>query len=120
MVDSNNIKKIVGISIIIVMIITLMFRINQTNNINEVLKKTKETKAIIVELKKGGVKSTAGCMFIYHVDRKEYTYFQNGKYDFLKIGDTVLVEYSISDNSIAKIKNKYYMNKYRYLEEKNR
>lgn len=49
----------------------------------------------------------------YKVGNVSYLLKERGSFSELKIGDTVLVEYAVKDNSVARVIDKYYMQKYK-------
>jgi hypothetical protein len=63
----------------------------------------------------GAVRSPKNVDFIYYVNGKKYGSNESGDYTFMKIGDTILIEYAVKDNSVARVVDKFYMKKYRRL-----
>ena len=55
--------------------------------------------------------------FNYIVKNKKFSICQKGDFSFMKIGDSVLIEYAIKDPSVARVKDCYYMKKYHYLRD---
>lgn len=55
--------------------------------------------------------------FKYKVNGKKYELNQPMKITSLEKGDTVLIEYSIKDPSVAKVVDLYYMEKYKHLRD---
>jgi glucose uptake protein GlcU len=55
--------------------------------------------------------------FKYEVKGKKYHLDQPMKITTLEKGDTVLIEYSIKDPSVAKVVDLYYMEKYKHLRD---
>ena len=55
--------------------------------------------------------------FKYELNGREYYLGTRGKINFLEKGDTVLIEYSIKDPSVAKVVDLYYMEKYKHLRD---
>lgn len=80
--------------------------------------KTKTEIAIIIKIKSGtGVKKLPGVEYFYYVKGKKYFGEDTGDFNFMHIGDTLLVKYSIDDNSISEVDDMYYMKKYKYLDK---
>ena len=82
------------------------------------LEHSRDTTAIITKIKVGGGKSPASGHFSYRVGSKEYVFSESGRFQFAKIGDTVLIKYAIEDHSVARVKDKYYMKKYHSLKKR--
>ncbi len=75
---------------------------------------TKKTWAIYFENREG--KGIVGTRFYYYNQKNKRIEFDQHKYfKDLKIGDTVLIEYAIEDNSVAHVVDKYYMQKHKKL-----
>lgn len=55
--------------------------------------------------------------FKYELNGREYYLRTRGKINFLEKGDTVLIEYSIKDPSVAKVVDLYYVEKYKHLRD---
>mgnify|MGYP000940153412 CR=1 FL=1 len=72
--------------------------------------------AIITDITSGtGVRQAPDAKFYYFVKNKKYENHTNGNFNFMEVGDTVLIEYAIEDHSVARVVDKYYMKKYKYL-----
>lgn len=83
---------------------------------NKLSGKTQFEKAIITKINSGtGVRQIAGVNYFYFIKGKKYTGSDNGNFNILKTGDTVLIKYSIENNSVSEVANKYYMQKYHKL-----
>jgi len=94
---------------ILIFILSIQYYFEHRNN--ELLKNSKTTFGIITKIYEGNPKSPKHADFEYYVNSKKYEFNQTGNYDAFKIGDTVLLEYSIQDHSVARVINKYYMRK---------
>lgn len=80
--------------------------------------KTKRCIGIITHITNGtGVRQISGVDFYYFVNGNRYENNDNGDFNFMKLGDTILIEYAIEDHSIARVADKYYMKKYKYLQK---
>lgn len=74
--------------------------------------------AILIDIRSGeGVRQTATGTYKYLVNGRKYEYEENRNFNDLSIGDTVLIEYSIEDPSVARVVDKYYMQKYKNLKQ---
>lgn len=80
----------------------------------KMLKKNYKTTAIVIEIHQPEVihDSYSGT-FQYKIKNKIYKFTQIGNYTLLKLGDTVLIEYAVKDNSIARVIDKNYMRKFK-------
>lgn len=103
-----------SVSIILFFVITLAYRFYNSNYEDKRLKKTKNTTAILVSIRSGkGVRATPSGKYRYSVSGKEYKYDESRNFNSLKVGDTILIKYSVEDPSVARVVEKYYMKKYR-------
>lgn len=99
-------------------VIVIIACIRDWYNDKQLAGKTIETIAIVTDITSGtGVRQIAGVNYEYQINGKTYTGSDNGNFNFMKIGDTLLVVYAISDRSVSKVKEKYYMLKYKRLKE---
>lgn len=71
--------------------------------------------AILVKKNKGNTHAPSGGDFKYRVDHHEYSFSQSGDYEFMHVGDSVLIRYAKDDHSVARVVDKYYMEKYKKL-----
>lgn len=86
-----------------------MIRVGRENYENKLLKgKTKETVGILTEISAGGIRSSKSCKLVYFVKHKKYTAECRGDLTFLKPGDSVRIMYSVVDNSVSTVVNRYY------------
>lgn len=85
---------------------------------DELLENSIEHFAILIKINEGNTHAPSSGDFRYKVKNKEHEFNQSGDYKFMQIGDTVLIEYAIKDNSVSKVVDKYYMKKYRHLMNK--
>lgn len=109
---SESKKNIIGFSLIFSLLGYVLIR----NNYHDYLLdngKTKRTTAILVRIKETAIKSPASGFFKYKVKNKNYTFNENGDFSSMKIGDTLLIKYSLKDPSIARVVDKCYMQKYK-------
>lgn len=106
------------IGAILLMLIVMFYLILRNYFHSKLLENAKETKAILIEKSSGhGVNETANGTFKYEVQNELFEFNQSGDYEFMNLGDTVLIEYAIEDHSVARVKDKFYMKKYLYLKK---
>ncbi len=91
----------------------LIFSFLRDNYREKMLESTQKEKAIIVRVIQKTSKDDRGGKFKYSINGKDYDFRQSGDFSMLSIGDTVEIEYSIEDNSVARVINKHYMDKYK-------
>ncbi len=95
----------------------ICYGIYYDNRRNNLFKKSSIVKGILFEETHESVRTAHGqfYFFINHkkVKLKEYSFFSH-----LKKGDTVLIEYAIEDPTVARVKDKYFMRKYKHLKRK--
>jgi len=75
------------------------------------LKDSKEHWAIITRHRPITARSSAAGVFEYTISNETYSFQQSGDYTMLDIGDTVQIEYSVKDNNLAQVIDKYYYQK---------
>lgn len=56
--------------------------------------------------------------FYFYVDSQKFSLTQYGRFDFLQKGDTVLIEYSKEDPSVARVIDFKYMQKFKEDKDK--
>ena len=81
------------------------------------LKRSREMNAIITHISHGAVRSPKRGEFEYVVNGKKHNFNEPGDYDAFSIGDTVLIEYAVEDHSVARVVDKFYMEKNKHLQE---
>lgn len=81
---------------------------------NKKLQKVQQGIAIFEKFSKRTVGDDAWGYFRYEIKQKTYRFKQSGDFSMLSVGDTVEIEYSIEDNSVARVINKHYMYKYKW------
>lgn len=57
-------------------------------------------------------------IFEYKVKGKFFRTEEIGDFSFLQIGDSVLIKYAVNDPSVARVLDKYYMQKYKHLKKR--
>jgi hypothetical protein len=106
-------KNLLGFIAIVLVIAYVFIRNHYHENLLD-NGKTKETIAFIINIDDGSaVHSTSNGDFEFKIKNKKYTFNDSGDYTFLKIGDSVLIEYSLKDPSVARVIDKCYMQKYK-------
>ncbi|MCE2743936.1 MAG: hypothetical protein LW701_10275 [Fluviicola sp.] len=93
------------IGVFFVIIIINSFQEQYKNNC---LKKTKLTIGTINEITFGSVRHPKSAEIIYNIKDKKYNFWERGDFTKLKVGDTVIIEYSLKDESVARVRDKNY------------
>lgn len=114
----KNISNKIAIILICLIGVWLVFKFFNDQNKDALLKNSKTDYAIIKMIYHGGIKNPRNADFEYSIKGKRYNFNQPGNYDAYKIGDTILIEYAVEDHSVARVVDKYYMQKYKYLKKK--
>lgn len=91
----------------------MCYRFFQEYNDNKLLEDSITTKGILLEIEGTGVKSSAYGAYYYYVNKIRYENEDRKDFTDLKVGDTILVEYSKKDPSISRVVDKHYMKRYR-------
>ena len=73
----------------------------------------KELPALLMEIRESSSKSSKKALVQYKVNGNKYEFYSDGDYLNMSVGDTVLIEYSVKDPSIAEVVNLHYMKKNR-------
>ena len=105
-------KNIIGLCLIFSVIGYVFIRDNYHDYLLD-NGKTKSTTAILVRIKETAVKSPASGFFKYKVKNKNYIFNENRDFSSMKIGDTLLIKYSLKNPSVARVVDKCYMQKYK-------
>jgi hypothetical protein len=115
-VSIENWGVIVAFSVMGLLVIYQVVR-NERNS--QLLKKSMKCPAVLTEILSGnGVRSSHAGTYTYVVKGDSYTYQEASNFNMLKVGDTILIEYAVQDHSVARVVDKYYMQKYKYLKKK--
>ena len=108
-------KDLIYVFLLFLLFLYYQYRILDNIQDQKLLKHSKEIAAIVVKTYQSGYKSSAYSKFKYTVSEMEYEFSQTGGYyKYLKPGDTVLIEYAIKDNSVARVVNSRYMQKFNW------
>lgn len=111
-----NKNKLANYLILLLVLIVVFSLIRNWYLDSQLAKGTKQTIGIITDINSGtGVRQIASVDYYYLVEGKKYSGSDNGKFNFMKIGDTLLIEYAKEDKSVSKVVDKYYMKKYKHL-----
>jgi|SRR6218665_203527 len=113
----NKKIKLIVVTLFVLMGLFLIFDYIKEDKDERLLKNSSVTTARLIKKKSGAVKSPKSGIFVYEVNGKEYEFYQAGNYLFMQLGDTVLIEYAKKDPSVARVKDKFYMRKYKYLKK---
>lgn len=84
----------------------------------ELLSNSLEHLGILTKKNSGNSHAPSSGDFKYKIDKIEYSFNQSGTFDFMEVGDTVLIEYAVEDPSVARVVDKYYMKKYRHMKKR--
>ncbi len=79
---------------------------------------TKKSLGFFIKYRPAVVHSQQESLIYYWVDNKKRILKNHLNLDFMKLGDTLLIEYSTKDKDIARVIDKYYMMKYKKLRKK--
>lgn len=74
-----------------------------------------ETIAFLVKNKPSSYRSGGTGDFYFKTGGKRYEVNVSGNFNFLETGDTILIVFAKKNPSIVRLKDKYYMKKYRRL-----
>ena len=107
-VEKKENNKLAYILIVIFLLLIIWNYYREVHD-NSELKFSKKTKAVLIQIKNGkSVRSTPSGTYEYIVNGKKYQCEENTSFYGLYIGDTILIEYSINDPSIAIVIDKHY------------
>lgn len=115
--DFQRRDRIAGMVVFSLMIISVIYILIKDIRNDFLLKRSRETTAIITHISHGAVRSPKRGEFEYIVNGKKYNFNESGDYDAFSIGDTVLIEYAVEDHSVARVVDKFYMEKNKHLQE---
>lgn len=102
--------------LVAIFIAGLAYRFFESKHEEELLRKTNTTTAILILIRDGkSVKDSATGKYRYSIHGTQYEYEENRNFNDLKVGDTILIKYSVEDPSVARVVDKYYMKKYHHL-----
>lgn len=102
MSKSDKIKYLIA-ALIFVSIVSFSFL--RDNYRERSLEKTISTHAFYYKYSGKTVRDDNWCYFSYTVEKKKFSFKESGSFPNLKIGDSVEIEYSISDHSVARVKS---------------
>lgn len=102
-------------SIILFFSSIMIYRAIETYHEERLLKTSETTKAILkrIEINTTPKSGYSGGVFEYDLNGHNIEFSDKGNFRMLRIGDTVLIKYSIEDPSVARVIDKYYMEKYK-------
>ena len=110
-------KKYYGGFIMLFIFLGLMFNLLYDRYKEDMLKNSKEVFGVLIKESHSSNNFIYGD-FYYYAGKKKHILSYTGDFSYLKKGDTVLVRYALEDPSIAKVSDRYFMKKYRYLKKK--
>lgn len=109
----NN-NRIIYFILVPSIVFILIFSFGKEYYRKEKLKRTKNALAVMVEYSTGTVRHSMSGTFQYEINDNTYKFIQSEDFSMLSIGDTVEIEYAVKDNSVARVINKHYMDKYKW------
>lgn len=95
----------------------LLFNLFNEHRKERLLQKSKYTTGILIKEYHNSLRFLNGDFYFY-VGKIRYQITDFKDFSHLIKGDTVLIEYAIEDPSVARVVDKYYMQKYKHLKEK--
>lgn len=112
-----NKSKLMLWIIVLAFLAYLIYQFAKENFENHALKNSKPTVGVLIEIHTPQVvRGSYYGVIKYEVNGKEYEMKSlDEDYSMLKVGDSVQIEYSVEDYSIARLVDKYYMKKNRHL-----
>jgi hypothetical protein len=115
-ISTKSWTKIIGVLIILFFLIYPFFQNLIEANDDKLLEDAIETKGVIVKIHTPKViHGSYYGVFSYSVNNKNYSFDERGDFSLLNLKDTVLIIYSKKDHSVARVKDKYYLEKYKHL-----
>lgn len=90
----------------IVLSILCIYNFWQEKNKEELLKNGSKTFGIFISRNERAVHGSPSINVRYKVNGTKYILKEYGGFPSLKVGDTVLVEYAVEDNSVARVVGK--------------
>ncbi|HRO75734.1 MAG TPA: hypothetical protein PLP27_06280 [Crocinitomicaceae bacterium] len=110
-------KKII-LSLAVFMMVFTIYSLFRDRKENQLLEYSRTTTAILIKVSQGSPKSPSSGHFKYTIKGKEYKFSQSGDYyKDMNIGDTVFIKYAIEAPSVARVIDRYYMQKYKHLKK---
>lgn len=103
--------------ICVIIFFALLFNLLNEHRKERLLQKSNSVIGLLQKEDHSSLKFNDG-IFIFFVKNKKYIIRHKGDFSHLKKGVTVLIEYAIEDPSVARVVDKYYMQKYKHLKEK--
>ncbi len=109
------IKKYFSGILSIIVLIAIVVNIYIDKKRNKLLEKSIDIKGVLIEKYSEGKNKTGTFEFKLKNNKIKFDFI--GDFSFLQVGDTVLIQYAIEDPSVARVKDRYYMRKYKYLKK---
>ena len=113
----NFFRKNAGVIWGVLFFLALLYGMLREDRRMKLFQNTEVTYGFLIEEHHGSANFRYGKFYFFvknkRFDIKEWHYFTE-----LSKGDTVLIEYAIEDPSVARVKDKYYMQKYKQLRDK--
>ncbi len=100
----------------VIIFLGLMLNFINENRKQKLLQNSNTTIGLLIEEYSKG-KNPKGT-FQFELKGKKYVIDHIGDFSYMKKGDSVLLQYSIEDPTVARVKDRYYMKKYKNLAPK--
>lgn len=111
-------KKILRIDYILIGLVIgfFIFQFFREKKHEKLLETSEKCFGLIKEIHyNSAIHGSAYSVVSYKIGSKEFSFKQLGDFRKLSIGDTVMIEYSKTDYSVAQVIDKFYMKKYQHL-----
>ncbi len=113
-----RVKNTILVLFFSLIVISLIISFFQDRNKDILLENKSKTFGILVySYHATAVRSISYGIFVFRIKKKRVKLKICGDYSKLKLGDTVLMEYAKKDPSVARVVDKYYMKKHKYLKD---
>jgi hypothetical protein len=109
-------NKFLIVCLVCFIFIGLTYNIYNDHKRQKLFQNSKNTIGILIEESHSSQKFLVG-YFYYYVGKKKFKIREKQNFSHLKKGDTVLIRYAVEDPSVARVIDKYYMQKYKHLAE---
>ncbi len=112
-IANNNSTTIFLIFSSLIILSSIFHNFYTENRHNKLLFKNFKKTFAIYDDYNNSVKGKSFSNFYFYLKNKRIKFEEEGIYDFLKLGDTVLIKYSIEDPNVAGVINFCYMKKHK-------
>lgn len=98
-------------------VLVLCYQFYRESYESKVLEQNNQTFGFLSSCKHGSSRFPSTGTIKYNVKGRNYDFTCDGDFSFMKLGDTILIEYATKDHSVARLIDKYYMKKYWHLKK---